>query len=280
VLSIDVLNSGYKPTPPGPGWDVRLPATWPATTSTLIAGEHDAILVDALATTAEGNRLVTWLRQSGKQLRAIVVTHGHFDHFFGAGPVVDAFPGSRLVTCDQRVVDEARGQTTPGSMARWNALFPGQLPASPPIPSWTGAGDLDIDGSPVQLWAIGGADGMLATIAYVPELHAVCSGDIAYNNIHMWLWNSTPDSRKAWLASLDAVAAFKPVTIVTGHKDPDAPDDDAGRVLDQSRRYLEDFEQGVNVAETPQELIDRMLAKYPAYGNRHTLWAAAYSQFT
>jgi hypothetical protein len=23
VLSIDVLNCGYKPTPPGPGWDVR-----------------------------------------------------------------------------------------------------------------------------------------------------------------------------------------------------------------------------------------------------------------
>jgi hypothetical protein len=39
-----------------------------------------------------------------------------------------------------------------------------------------------------------------------------------------------------------------------------------GRVLDQSRRYLEDFEQAVNVSETPQEPIDRMLAKYPAYG--------------
>jgi glyoxylase-like metal-dependent hydrolase (beta-lactamase superfamily II) len=146
-------------------------------------------------------------------------------------------------------------------------------------PPWTGGGDLDIDGSPVQLRAIGGADGMLATIAYMPELRVLCSGDIAYNNIHLWLWNSTPESRKAWLASLDAVAAFKPVTIVTGHKDPDAPDDDAGRVLDQSRRYLEDFEQAVNVSETPQELIDRMLAKYPAHGNRHTLWAAEYSQF-
>ena len=117
---------------------------------------------------------MTWLRLSGKQLRAIVVTHGHFDHFFGAGPALDAFPGSRLVACDQQVVDEARGQTTPAAMARWNALFAGQLPASPPIPSWTGGGDLDIDGSPVQLRAIGGADGMLATIAYMPELRVLC----------------------------------------------------------------------------------------------------------
>ncbi|WP_433379940.1 MBL fold metallo-hydrolase [Actinoplanes sp. CA-142083] len=279
MLSIDVLNSGYKPIPPGPGWDVRRPATWPASTSTLIAGERDAILVDALATTAEGNRLVTWLRQSGKRLRAIVVTHGHFDHFFGAGPLLDAYPESRLIACDRQVVDEARGQTSPAAMQRWNAFFAGQLPASPPVPSWSGAGDLDVEDSPIQLRAIGGADGVLATIAYVPELRAVCSGDIAYNNIHMWLWNSTPESRKAWLASLDAIAAFQPATIVTGHKDPDAPDDDAGRVLDQSRRYLEDFDQAVANSGTPQELIDRMLARYPAYGNRHTLWAAAYSQF-
>jgi len=280
MLSIDVLNSGYKPIPPGPGWDVRLPATWPAGTSTLIAGEHDAILIDALTTTAEGNRLVTWLRQSGKNLRAIAVTHGHFDHFFGAGPVLDAFPGCRLIACDQQVVDEARSQTAPAAMARWNALFPGQLPPSPPVPTWTGAADLDVDGSPVQLRVIGGADGMLATIAYVPELRVLCSGDIAYNNIHMWLWNSTTESRKAWLASLDAVAAFTPTTIVTGHKDPDARDDAAARVLDQSRRYLEDFEEAKAVSGTPRELIDRMLGKYPAFGNRHTLWAAAYSQFS
>ena len=46
ALSIDVFNSGYKPTPGGPGWDDSTPATWPATTSTLIAG-HEALLVAA-----------------------------------------------------------------------------------------------------------------------------------------------------------------------------------------------------------------------------------------
>jgi hypothetical protein len=61
---------------------------------------------------------------------------------------------------------------------------------------------------------------------------AICSGDIVYNNIHMWLWNSMPDSRETWLASLDAVTALKPSTTITGHKDPDALDDNATRVLD------------------------------------------------
>jgi hypothetical protein len=111
-------------------------------------------------------------------------------------------------------------------------------------------------------------------------MRAICSGDIAYNNIHMWLWRSTPNTREAWLASLDAVAALKPSTIVTGHKDPDAPDDDATRVLDQSRRYIEDFDQTVAKSSTPAEVIDAMLAKYPGYGNRYTLFAAASTQLS
>ena len=95
----------------------------------------------------------------------------------------------------------------------------------------------------------------------------------------MWLWNSTPDSRQAWLASLDALAGLEATTIVTGHKDPDAPDDAATRVLDQSRRYIEDFDHTVVTSGTAHEVIDGMLAKYPTYGNPYTLFVAAVSQF-
>jgi glyoxylase-like metal-dependent hydrolase (beta-lactamase superfamily II) len=278
-LSIDVFNSGYKPVPGGPGWDDRTPATWPASTSTLISGDHDAVLVDALLTTSEGQRLAAWVRDTGKRPHTIVVTHGHADHFFGAGPVLDAFPDARLLASDQQVVDEARGQTSPKAMASWNSRFAGQLPQSPAVPALASSPELDLEGHSLLFHTIGGADGALATIVHVPDLRAICSGDIAYNNIHMWLWNSTPDSRQVWLASLDAVAAFKPSTIITGHKDPDAPDDDAARVLDQSRRYVEDFDQVVAKSGTPREVIDDMLARYPGYGNRYTLFVAASSQF-
>jgi glyoxylase-like metal-dependent hydrolase (beta-lactamase superfamily II) len=279
-LSMDVFNSGYKPIPGGPGWDDSTAATWPASTSTLISGEHDAVLVDALLTTEEGQRLAEWLHHTGKRLSAIFVTHGHGDHFFGAGPLLDAFPDAPLLASDQRVVDEARADATPEHLAFWNSWFAGQFSQSPAVPALTNSPEFDLEGHAILLRTIGRADaGVLNTIVHVPELQAICSGDIAYNNIHMWLRNSTPESRKTWLTSLDAVGALQPTTIITGHRDPDAPDDDATRVLDQSRRYIEDFDQAVASARTPAEVNDVMLTKYPDCGNRYTLFLAAASQF-
>ncbi len=279
-LSLDVFNSGYKPIPGGPGWDPSQQATWPASTSTLIAGETDAILVDSLMTTAEGERLAAWVKQSGKTPSLIFITHGHGDHFFGAGPVLSTFPSSKLVVLSSAVAQDAEETAGPTVMPIWNSWFAGQFDENPPLPSTLESGKIDIEGHPIHLSSIGGGDGVLATIVHVPELEAVCSGDIVYNNIHMWLWNSTPESRAAWLSSIDAVAALKPATIITGHRDPDAPDDDAIRVLDQSRRYIEDFETAVAKSSSPPEVIAAMMEKYSAYGNPYTLFAAAYTQFT
>jgi glyoxylase-like metal-dependent hydrolase (beta-lactamase superfamily II) len=56
---------------------------WVANSSTLIAGERDAVLVDTFLTTEHSRALVNWVVASGKNLTAIYVTHGHGDHFFG-----------------------------------------------------------------------------------------------------------------------------------------------------------------------------------------------------
>jgi hypothetical protein len=69
--SIDVSNSGYQPVPDGPGWDDSAPATWPASTSTLISGQRDAVLVDALLTTGQGERPAVWRK---RLLTAAVMT--------------------------------------------------------------------------------------------------------------------------------------------------------------------------------------------------------------
>jgi glyoxylase-like metal-dependent hydrolase (beta-lactamase superfamily II) len=278
-LSVSVLNSGYKPIPGGQGWDRSKEATWPARTSTLISGERDAILVDAFLTKSEGDELAEWVKTSGKNPSLIFITHGHADHFFGAGPTLNAFPEAQLVTMSPQSVDEARWQTGPAGLDIWNAWFEGQFDEHPAVPTALPSGELEIEGHAVHVSVAGQGDGVLAAILHVPDIATVCSGDVLYNNIHMWLWNSTPSSRAAWLASMDAVASLNPATIITGHKDPDAPDDDALRILDQSRNYLKDFDQAATRARSASDIIDVMMAKYSSFANPYTLFAAAASQF-
>jgi hypothetical protein len=60
------------------------------TASTLIYGEHDAVLVDAFMTVKQANALADWVGASGKNLTTIYLTHGHGDHWFGIGALLEA----------------------------------------------------------------------------------------------------------------------------------------------------------------------------------------------
>jgi glyoxylase-like metal-dependent hydrolase (beta-lactamase superfamily II) len=61
-------------------------------------GERDAVLVDTFFTVDQGDALVDWVAASGKNLTTIYITHGHGDHFFGIGALLDRFPKARALT--------------------------------------------------------------------------------------------------------------------------------------------------------------------------------------
>ena len=87
---------------------------------------------------------------------------------------------------------------------------------------------------------------------------------------------STPDSRASWVRALDAVAALQADTVIAGHRNPRADDDDARRQIGECRRYIADFEAALERSSAPAELIDQMTASYPDLANPYTLWVAAY----
>ena len=115
-----------------------------------------------------------------------------------------------------------------------------------------------------------------STVVHVAGLSLVVSGDVVYNQTHMWMMGSTPDSRASWTRALDAVAELDADTLIAGHRNPQAPDDDARRQIAESRRYIADFEAALERSSTPAELIDRMTTAYPSLANPYTLWVAAY----
>jgi glyoxylase-like metal-dependent hydrolase (beta-lactamase superfamily II) len=63
-----------------------------AMASTLIYGKRDALLVDAFMTIEQANALADWVASRNKNLTTIYITHGHGDHWFGVGTMLERFP--------------------------------------------------------------------------------------------------------------------------------------------------------------------------------------------
>src|SRR5258705_9813614 len=79
--------------PAGNNTDLR----WVANSATLIFGDHDAVLVDTFTTIEQNERLIEWVKAHGRNLTHIYLTHGHGDHVYGIGQLLQAFPRAQAV---------------------------------------------------------------------------------------------------------------------------------------------------------------------------------------
>jgi hypothetical protein len=82
-----------------------------------------------------------------------------------------------------------------------------------------------------------------------------------YNQCRIYVGDTTPESRKNWIAALDRLAALNPTTVVAGHKKPGAPDSPA--TIQETKRYLQDYDRLQKTATSDQALFDQMTALYP-----------------
>ena len=79
------------------------PSAFDPSTSTLIFGENDAVLVDTLTTVAEAEALANWVALHHRNLTTIYITHGHPDHFIGLSVLLQRFPEARAIATPQSV---------------------------------------------------------------------------------------------------------------------------------------------------------------------------------
>jgi glyoxylase-like metal-dependent hydrolase (beta-lactamase superfamily II) len=276
-LGFDVFAVAPKPIPSAvPGFEEAVgPATWPPSTSTLISDDDGALLVDCLITEHEGRELAAWVKSHDRELRYVYITHPHADHFLGLPEILAEFPEASPVALAESI-PAMEEQISPGYMQVWGGFFPGQLTGEPVAPAPLAGTSIPVGGSTATVIPVGTTDTGHSSLVHVPGLSLVVSGDVVYNQTHMWLMGSTPDSRASWVRALDAVAALEADTVIAGHRNPQAADDDARRQIAECRRYIADFEAALERSSAPAGLIDRMTAAYPDLANPYTLWVAAY----
>ena len=266
TLNVNVFTApekalvGERPYPFGP------PMAFDATTSTLIFGEDDAVLVDTLTTVAEAEALARWIELHHRRLTTIYITHGHFDHCAGLSVLLRHFPDARAIATPKSVAAMPRD---PAELAFYRRLFPGQLPAAITLPEPYDGDTFSLEGHDLRIIEQGRTDVVDSTSLHVPSIDLVVGGDVVYNQCHMYVGDTTPESRANWISALDRLAALHPRTVVAGHKKVGSPD--TAEAIEASKRYLVDFGRLRGSIPDPRELYDAMTEQYPDWAS-HQAW--------
>jgi hypothetical protein len=201
-----------------------------AMASTLIYGDNDAVLVDAVLTDKQASDLADWIASKGKNLTTIYITHGHGDHWFGVGTILKRFPTTKVVATPD-VIRVMRLNASPEFLnGAWEPNFPNQIPKELVI--------------------------------------------AVYNGVHLYLAESSAQTRQEWIAALNKIESLQPRVVVASHKQPENVDDP--KIIQETRRYIRDFDRLAGTTKTTQELYDQMLELYPERINRGwALWGSA-----
>ena len=249
-------------------------AKFQAIASTLVYGKRDAVLVDAFMTVKQADELVDWVAASGKNLTTIYITHGHGDHWFGIGALLERFPNVRAVATPD-VVRVMHQQSSPEFLDRfWKAGFPGQIPDRLVIAEELKGDVIDLEGHNLVAVKLGHTDTDHTTCLNVPSVGLVVAGDAAYNDVHLYLVESNAKSRQEWISALDKIESLNPHAVIAAHKRPG--NEDNPRIIEETRQYIRDFDRLAEMAATAQELYDKMLELYPNRVNPGwALWSSA-----
>jgi glyoxylase-like metal-dependent hydrolase (beta-lactamase superfamily II) len=238
--------------------------------TTLISGEWDAVLVDPPMTIEQTARVISWIESSGKTLKHIFVTHGHGDHWFGTGPLLERFPDVTVFAAPG-TIELMHYHASPAVRAAvWDKSFPGQIPAASVVATTPPGNTFEVEGNEMRIVEVGHTDTDKTTVLHVPSIGLVVAGDAVYNGVHQYLVESRNGGIQKWIKALDTIAALQPRKVVAGHKNP-ALDDDPNAVA-ETRKYLEDVERLSQTSRTALEFYNAMLELYPNRLNPTALW--------
>ena len=236
--------------------------------STLVSGPKEAILFDAQFSTKDGEQLVQMIRASGKTLKAIVITSGDPDFYFGLEPIVKAFPQVKVLATPQ-VVDHIRA-TKEAKLQFWGPQMKDGAPTSLTVPQATTQTQFTVDGEPLELRH----SNDYAAYIWIPANRAIIGGTGVASGIHVWTADTqSEEQRSTWRNVLSEMQSLQPTQVVPGHYIGERPTGD--KAIRFTQDYLQSFEQVLGAKKGSDYVIKTMTAAWPGLADASSLELSA-----
>ena len=241
--------------------------------SYLFTDSDSAILVDCLRNSEEAKKLASFVKNTGKNLTHILITHGHADHYIGAGVLRKEFPSTKIVVTRKEVKNDIINFSNFMEGIGWLDNEPAMKPKTTENPDgFDYENNIEVlyaeelsfaNGAKIELNSdYNSAECEHLTTIYSKDLNAFFSGDFCYNGVHLWLaidkknivnWKEQLDKFSSELTSLNP-------KVYPGHGKPSDIS-----LFAEVKKYIEDFENTIANSTSRAEAMEKMKALYPRF---------------
>jgi glyoxylase-like metal-dependent hydrolase (beta-lactamase superfamily II) len=233
------------------------------TNSVMIEGVDEVMLVDAQLTKANAERVLQEIKETGKPLSIIYITHEHADHFLGLEVFKEAYPSVRIIAA--AAVLPRIHKVYQEKIDKWKQLL-GSAAATHVVPIEPFDGDvITFESSHVEVLRHIQGDTDENTMLWIPGQRILVGGDVVFNDMHVYTAETDSQARGKWLSSLNTIRALQPSLVIPGHSKAGAPLD-ATTAVAFTETYLLVFEEELTKAKNPGALIEAMKERFPSAG--------------
>ncbi|WOE74674.1 MBL fold metallo-hydrolase [Alterisphingorhabdus coralli] len=252
--------------------------------SSMIMGEREMVLVATQATKLAAERLADEIEKTGLNLSIVYLGHAHLDHSQGASVLKRRFPKARFLAAPR--VSELQKLRMGSDDERAIGRF-GDNAAVPSVPfEPLDSKVIMLEGREIQLWHDHYGDVGLGhhdephTVVYIPDLKALLPNDILYYDAHIMMGGSTPENRAKWKAQIREWMKMDIAVAIPGHvpRKSTAHMTPKG-VFEHSLNYIEAYEEALASSETSEQVINKMLQRYPGMEHTSALYMGTYINF-
>lgn len=227
--------------------------------SVIVSGKTEAVLIDAQFTLADAEKVAQEIKNSGKRLTTIYVSHTDPDFYFGLEVFKKYFPEVTAYASPATV--ESIKATAQKKLDVWGERLGKAITSNVVLPQVLKGNSIDLEGQKLEI--LGLEEFPSKTFVWIPSIKAVVGGiNVFGTTFNLWMADAqTPEARKNWISVLDKIEALHPAIVIPAHANSNSPFDVSA--VKHTKNYIQFYEDALKSNKTSEALIKAIKAKYP-----------------